>query len=422
MEDLLKDIKVAIKDEVSPVAAELKGVKEGVEKANEKAAEVEKRLEAIEKSPAIVKGAPGMVRSVMHRGFNVSKQLRAARELAHKNPSRFEALHDDEQTDEFVKGLIDFVAASVRKDPKAMADLYERNQKAIQQKAAYAEGANATGGYLVAPEYIWDMVMLAKSRTFMLDLCTVIPMGSNQLLVPSELTRPSLSWDSEASMTESEGTFGQVSLTAQRLSAYSLASNEMLADGSLDIASILAEQFGYGINLELDNQVLNGTGSPVSGVLTAAAGNSVVLGTGSTNFSAQVAGNYSEAIYQLNEADAANAVIVMNRISKHYVRMLRDTNGQHIYAQPGGNVPGTMFEIPVRVSETITNTSAASRAFAVVGDFKKFYIGRRLAFGSIEVDPYGAFTTYQTRFRAASRWALKIARSSAFTRVLTAAA
>ena len=418
--ELLEQIKGAIKEEVSPVAADLKTVKDGVEKVNEKAATLEKRVEAIEKSPVINNTTAAKI-AQKHRGFVISKQLAKGRNLAAKNPGMFEGMGDEEQTDEFVKGMLDYFA-SLRKDPSAMNAVFERNQKAIEQKTAYAEGANANGGYLVAPEYIWDMVMLAKSRTFMLDLCTVVPMASNQAYFPSELTRPSVTWDAEATVTQSEGTLAQVSMTAKRLSAYSVASNELLADGSLDIVSILAEQFGYAIAYELDNQVLNGTGDPVSGVLTAAAGNSVVLGTGSTNFSAQVAGNYSDAIYQLNEADAAGAVVVLNRISKHYLRNLRDANGQHIYAQPGGNVPGTMFEIPVRVSETITNTSAVSRAFGVVGDFKKFYIGRRLSFGSIEVDPYGGFTSYQTRFRVASRWALKIARASAFTRLVTAAA
>jgi len=416
MSELLAQIKGAVAEGVAPLEVDVKSLKEGVAKIDG----VEKRLEAIEKSPIITRSF-GIGTPKFHRGFNVTKQLRKGRELAAKNPSMFEAMGDEEQTDEFVKGLLDYIAATVKKDPKAIGDIYERNQKSIQQKAAYAEGANATGGYLVAPEYLWDMVMLAKSNTFMLDACTVIPMGSNQVLVPSELTRPAVAWDAEGSVTQSEGTFAQVSMTAKRLSAYSLASNEMLADGSLDVATILAEQFGYAIRLEVDNQVLNGTGAPVSGLLTAAAGNSVVLASGSTNFSAQTVQNYADAVYKLNEADAANAMFVINRISKFYLRTMRDANGQFLYAKPEGQNPATMWEIPVKVSETITNTSAASTGFAVLGDFKKFYIGRRMQFGSLEVDPYGAFTSYQTRFRVSSRWAFAVARASAFTRIITAA-
>jgi len=415
--EVLEQIKGAVKEGVAPLEADIKSLKEGVDKINA----VENRLEAIEKSPLMTRGHGGVVRSVMHRGFNVSRQLIKGRHAASKNPHLFEAMADEEATDEFVKGLLDFVAATVKKDPKAMADIYERNQKSIQQKAAYAEGANATGGYLVAPEYLWDMIMLAKSNTFMLDACTVIPMGSNQMLIPSELTRPAVTWDNEGTVTEGEGTFAQVSLTAQRLSAYSVASNEMLMDGNLDIATILAEQFGYAINLEIDNQVLNGNGSPVSGQTTAAAGNSVVLASASTNFSAQTALNYADAIYRLNEADAAQAMFVINRISKFYLRSLRDANGQHIFAQPAGQTPGTIFEVPYKVSETISNTSAVSKAFAVLGAWKKYYIGRRLAFGSLDVDPYGAFTSYQTRFRVASRWAFKPSRTDAFVRLMTAA-
>jgi HK97 family phage major capsid protein len=266
------------------------------------------------------------------------------------------------------------------------------------------------------------MIMLARERTFAQQECTILPMGSNSLKVPSELTGVSVTWDDEAgAIDESEGTFGQVTLTAKRMNAYSLISNEMLADSQIDIVGLLADQFGYAGALELDNEIINGNGTKLmSGVTTAAAGYSVVLASGSTNFSAQTAINYSDAIYRLAEADAANAKFKINRISSHYLRSLRDDNGQHIYVQPAAGNPGTIWGTPAKQCERITSTSAVSTAFAVLGDWKGVYLGRRMAFGSLDVDPYGAFLTYQTRYRFVSRWAGALSRSTKFVRMITA--
>ncbi len=420
--DLLDEVKGVVEAGVKPISESIKGLKEGQEKSATAVAEIDTRLKAMENLPAVKggSGAPAAGTAKMYRGYNVQKQLGLIREIAAKD-KRFETFGDDQAADEFAKWMIDIVKSSVHKDPDAMQAVHKRQQEMIA-KSNYAEGAGATGGYLVPVEYVWDMVQLARSRTFSLQECTVLTMGSNSLKVPAELTLAAVEWDVEAgTISQGEGTFAQVSLDTQRLNGLAVVSNEMLQDSALDIAGILAEQFGYAAALELDNQVLNGTGSPVSGLLTAACGNSVVLGSLSTSFSAQVADNYSDAIYRLNEADAARASFKINRISGHYTRTLKDTNGRPIYADPGALVPKTVYGYPMSVSEVISNTSAVSKAFGVFGDFKKFYIGRRLGFGALDVNPYTNFNTYQTQFRFVSRWALAIARASAFCRIMTAA-
>lgn len=382
------------------------------------------KVKAFEDSPAIQRTI-GVGQPKMHKGYNIRKQMIGQRHLAAKNPELFPAFNDEQETDEYIKGMIEFVAGTVGKDTNAFADMVARNKKALQgRKAAYAEGANATGGYLIAPEFLWDLVKLAKSNTFMLNAARIIPMSAMEVKVPTELTRANGTWDVEGAVTESEGTFDQVTLTAKRFSAYSIASNEMLQDEAMDIVAILNDQFSYGTALELDNQVLNGTGAPVSGLTTATVSASVVLGgvvnSGSTNWSSQTAAVYSEAIYTLNEGDANRARFFINKISKHYLRGLKDANGQPIFVAPGAQTPGTIYETPYNVSETLSNVSSAAKCFGVLGNFDYYFIGRRLAFSSIEVDPYGKFAEYQTRFRMASRWAFKIARNNAFVRMMSA--
>jgi len=209
-------------------------------------------------------------------------------------------------------------------------------------------------------------------------------------------------------------------LTAKKLASLTSGiSSELLQDSIFDIVGWLTEQFMYTQGLELDNQALNGTGSPLSGVLTAACGYSVSLATGSTNFSAISGDKLSEMIYKLSEADAANAKFVFNRLIMHYIRTLKDTTGQYIWQKPGDGRPGTIWETPYIQSVKGPGTTGATTAFVALGNWKYFYVGQRMGM-TIAVDPYTDFNKDQVRFRAIRRVALAIARSTAFVRLLTA--
>lgn len=420
-----KDIQVikgAVTEALKPVSQEVKDLATKLAVAEASAKTLADRLEKIERLPAVQDRGFYIKRSSeKFMGFKVAKQFVKFREKALKS-HEFEALVSEEAIDEFSKWCI-AISKALRNTPdSAEAKQYLRD---FYTKANLAEGSGATGGYLVPDEYLWDMCLLGRNLTFALRECTVIPMGTDQKYVPAELTMASVAWTTPETgqMTAGEPTFAQVSLTAKRLDGIATVTNELLQDSYSDVSSLLAEQFGYAVALELDNQVLSGTGTPVSGLTTAACGYSVVMATGSTNFSAVTADHFSEAIYKLSQGDTLGAMFIINRIGKHYVRKLKDNNGQYIFANPGGGVPGTVWEYPYFESSKITDTSAVSTALAVFGNFRKYYIGRRMNSGTtLDVDPYGKFDYNQTRFRIVTRWALAAGRSSAFCRIITAAA
>lgn len=407
-------IKGSISEGLEPVKkdiADLKATSESVKKIDE-------RLSKIEASP-ITKAFNFNHIPSTYKGRKLSHQLVKQREQAAREKGAFSVFNDDQKSEEYAKFMIDFILAKKFGDFQAQADL-----KDFYAKAALNESGTANqGSYLVPDEYLWDMVQLARSASFGLRDCSVVNMNSDTLYLPSETALPSVAWKAETvAATESEPTFGQVTLSAKRLTAYAIASNEVLADSAVDIVGILTEQFGYAIAQELDNQILNGTGDPLSGLLTAACGYSVVFATTSTNFSNIIADNYSDAIYRLSEGDLAGARFYINRIGLHYSRILKDSQNRPLFADLGGSVPGTLYGFPYTMSEKITNTSGVSTAMALFGNMKKFYIGRRLGAVGLDLDPYTKFLEYQTQFRIVSRWALAIGRSTAFCRIMTAAA
>ena len=50
-----------------------------------------------------------------------------------------------------------------------------------------------------------------------------------------------------------------------------------------------------------------------------------------------------------------------------------------------------------------------------------FALGRRLQSMTLDLDPYGLFTNYQTRFRIVNRWGMSIGLPGGFCRIVTAA-
>ena len=274
--------------------AVLDGINEGKKPLEEKLAKTEEvvkglaeKVEAIEKAPAARQQAPAIVGSKMFKGHNLNKQGRFIKEQGYKLKNHLSSLHAEEAQEEVTKFFINLKLA-FQGDMEARKELRD-----MATKAALNEGTTTQGGYLVPDEYAMDLILLSRDKTFALEECNLLSMGTDTLRIPKESVLPTVSWTSEAgTMTANEGTFDELALTAKKLTALSVASNEVLADSAIDIVSILSEQFSYGMALELDNQVLNGTGSPVSGVLTAAAGYSVVM-TGLVNFSYITADNLS---------------------------------------------------------------------------------------------------------------------------------
>lgn len=386
-------------------------------------APLEQKVEKIEKLPAhrVFGDAPAAGTSKKYRGYALGKQLENIRNIAAKNPRMYPILSNDEKAEDFAKFLIAYTRVT-KGDMSAMADINEFQQKYAVNKASYAEGADATGGYLVPEEFEREIMMIARDSSFALQECSIYEMTSDTLLVPKEGTLVQVAWRDEAgAVAAGEGTFDQIALAAKSLAGLATISNELLQDSAFDLAGILLEQFSYATGQELDNQLFNGTGSPFTGVSGSAAGYSVVLSSGSTLFSNVRADDFSMMMSLLKQGYRAGSKFVLNRSMIHYLRILKDTSNQPIFAQPGATVPGTIYGTPYSESEVFNGTNAANKAFAVLGNFKKFAVGRRVGTMTLEADPYGLFANNQTRFRMVTRWAEKIGIAQAFVRGMTAA-
>jgi HK97 family phage major capsid protein len=296
------------------------------------------------------------------------------------------------------------------------------DKNALQKAAAsQVEGTDAAGGYLVLDAFDEMITKTARENSVMMALCQNRSLSSSDVFKwNKQLANVVLTWDSEGSVTGTSGTYSQGSAPIKRLSGYVSIANELLQDSAYDIVADIVEQFGYAMGQEIDNQILNGTGSPCSGVLTAAAGYSVVMATGLSNFSSVTAQDYSLMISKLASNDASQATFVLGKLAAHYVRTLKDENNTPIYQAVSGANLDTIYGIMRTIANKITDTTGASTAFAALGNFREFVIVNRLGGLELLVDPYSDSISYNTRFIWATRKGLALKRASAFVRLLTA--
>ena len=246
-------------------------------------------------------------------------------------------------------------------------------------------------------------------------------MTSEKQSIPVETAGVTVGWGNTTS--ESEPTVSECELNATELSAYAAVKNATLADSRSDIVSWITEAMAEAAGLEIDNEAFNGDGSDVcSGILSAKAGYSVVLASGSTSFSAISASALSQMIAKLDGLKKQGARFFMHGEILHYIRNLTDDNGRPIFIETvGAPMSGTIWGYPYSEVVKMPSTSAANTAFVAFCDLRYFAVGRRLDATALAVDPYGLFTTNRTRFKLYQRWGMEMALPNGFVRMLTAA-
>jgi HK97 family phage major capsid protein len=363
------------KDEAVEIAAE---TNEKMAKLMEQNAELKAKMEALENAPAkkVRIATPGDTKDVgeyFYKGYDLRNQ---GAKLDISN----------ERKELYAKFLIDMIG-----------------------KASMAGGAAATGGNIVPVEYENEILRFATLNSLALQDCTVISMNRSVMKIPTLASGVSVAWEGEADIiAQSDPEFGQVTLTAQKLAARSISSNELLADASYDIVSLLTEQFAEAIALEIDDSVFNGGGgSTMTGALSGAGNTLSCSATGtSPNRHVQITeAELSEAISKLTDNKLRGAKFYLHQNSMHYVRVLADDNGSPIFARPGNGVPGTIYEYPYAVSGQVGSASpGAATPFILFGNLKNYILGRRKGDMSIQVNPWLLWNTDQTSFRVTTRW------------------
>lgn len=363
---------------------------ERAKKLEDMATEDRERIEAIEKMPAqkVKVQVPGSPNTVdLYKGYDLNKQGTRLK------------LADEDQKERIAKWFIDCITG----------------------KAAMNEGTPSEGGYLVPDEYADVILGFARNVSYALQKSTIFPMGSDILRVPAEDGAVSVEITAEAvAATESEPTVAEKVLTAKRIDAYSILSNELLADSRFDIVSWLTELFAEKIGEKIDYECIQGT-TLGTGIETASGINEVVMAYGDGGVEDISNAYISAVINELTGNKLPGAEWVVPKAFTHYARLLSDDNGNPLWGSMRLSDPAGVYGYPLHVVDQFP-ADAVSSIVAVFGNWKYMLLGRRLDNMTLDLDPYGLFTSYQTRTRMITRWAMVVGQPGGLVRLMTNAA
>jgi len=391
LKELMKEVNKELFEKANE-ASEIQ--KEELANLKETNTELKNKIEALENAPAkkvdlIVPGTDNKTVEVMYKKRYVPNQ-----------GISLKLYHTPEKQNVLAKSYIDFVS-----------DILNQGQGSLRK--AMNETTDTAGGHLVFDEYVNELLAFARESSFALQRCRVIDVGSDVINIPSEDGAVSVAWKAEGvAATESNPTVGNVKFEPERLTAYSTASNELLEDSEFDIVSWLTDLFAEAIGQELDNQVINGASSassPFDGILVNA---DVVDSTGYLDIS-----HIADVMTKMKANRSNNAMFLFHRLIYKEIITMTDGDGRYLFP-PTVATPNSLYQIPIVLSEKMPATLNDLDKVGIYGNLKNYIIARRKQAGSMDIDIYGKFLEYQTRFRTVSRWHGKPWSGDAFVKMI----
>lgn len=282
------------------------------------------------------------------------------------------------------------------------------------QQKDLVERIGASGGFLVPPEFRDQLLSMAYEGNPIRERATVLPMRARQVLIPQlDQTGTTAgetrmhggivaSWTGETvEKNETQPLFRQVDLVAHKLTCYTEASDELLADDAVGLVALLSGSMGWGgaIRWEEEYTFFRGTGAgQPSGVINHA---------GTIAWPRAAAGAISIAdlfgMLQSHHAEGTNPIWHINRGAMTQILNLNGPAGNPSYvfidnARQG--LPMQLFGFPIHWTEKLPVLGV--RGDILLADWTKYIIGDRQV-TTIDSSQHFRFRDDVTAWRAVHR-------------------
>jgi HK97 family phage major capsid protein len=281
-----------------------------------------------------------------------------------------------------------------------------------------AEASGSSGGYTVPIEFAMRLLQLAVQQQIIRPRAFVLPMGARSIRLPmldvttaqasgvtAFLGGMQVAWTEEAqSKPEYEPSFKQLELVAHELSAFTLASNQLLADNAIGLDSFLSQLFSRAIGWFSDYAFLQGAGAgkPV-GLLNAPATISVNRSAGNTF-------KVVDAVTMLSKlltTSMGSAIWVCSQTVIPQLYQLADAAGRNIFlpnVQSFGGLaqspPSSLLGLPILFTEKLP--ALGTKGDVMLIDPSYYVIGDRMQL-EVQSSIHFKFQNAQTAWRCIAR-------------------
>lgn len=273
--------------------------------------------------------------------------------------------------------------------------------------------SDPNGGYVVIPEMDAAITRVIYETSPMRQVCTVKTITTDQYEKLQRVDLPTAVWTDRLSApgTTTTPTYNKLIIRANNVAAEPLIHQFLLDDAAVDVENELVLALAKIFELTENSAFVSGDGAgQPTGFLSYAAGSgydttvaSIVANWG--KIEQVVAGSTSAVQYDglvnlqtaLKEPYHNNASWVMNRPTRGAVRLLKNGNGDPMWAPGLAGAPSELFGYPVVVAADMPSITSNSLSIAF-GDFGMGYtivdrMGTRLLRDPYTQKPYVKYYT-----------------------------
>ena len=207
-----------------------------------------------------------------------------------------------------------------------------RNKKnPYEEVNALQIGTDSEGGCRVPDEYESALIEKLHDENIIRQYATVIKSSNGDKKIPVVAGYGEATWtDEEAAYTESDDSFGVITLGAHKLTSIIKVSEELLNDSVFDLEQYISKEFVRRMAAAEENAFINGTGTgrPTGILQTAETGKTTAAAAAIT------ADEVIDLYHSLRSPYRKNAVFIANDSTVKAIRQLKDSNGMYLW-QPG---------------------------------------------------------------------------------------
>ncbi len=303
------------------------------------------------------------------------------------------------------------------------------------RKTALAEGSGQTGGYIVPPQFLNELLTIAGEDGFIEQRAKVIPMNSRTAQWPmldvttvqATGTTPYAGgvlaqWQPEAaSINESEPAFKQSEWTAWDLELYAVSSNQLLADNGIGLDALLTQLFGWALTWYKEYAFLRGSGAgssmplgiinaPATLVQNRAVSGRFVLTDAAAMLSHLQVRSWDDACWIMHQSVIPQLIQMVGGGTSNTASSTYIPGNQLVWVNPmppGDSGPMSMKlpnaflnGLPVYFTEKVPTLGTKGDVMLV--DWSKYVIGQRMDM-QIDVSPHYLFRNNQLAWRVIAR-------------------
>lgn len=268
---------------------------------------------------------------------------------------------------------------------------------------AYSKGNAANGGNVIENDFREDLfIELLRSRLAVAQLgATVLDGLVGDITIPKHLTGNTVQWvDENGSATESNATFGQMSLKPKTVTANTELSRKFILQSSLSAEQFARSELLKAMMLGIDLAAINGkgTGNEPTGILNTAGIGAVEIGAngGAPEWKHIVA--LESAIAAAN-ADIGDLAYITNARVRGLLKTKLKADGVSGYIWQDGATPlnGYRCAVSNQIPSNLTKGTAANKCSPLIfGNWSDLMIAH---WGVLDVivDPYTKSTAGAVR-------------------------